>query len=189
MEPPASTYVVLGLLAKRPGSGYDLAALAERSLAHFWPISRSQLYAELPRLEERGWAESVAVAQDRYPDKRVYRPTAEGLAALRAWLDGSGHEGQRTKNGVLLKVFLGAFMSRDRLERLLDGYRDAARARRAELAALADDLGGRELTEARRFGLVALRHGILQAEATIIWVEEARSLMGEDTVSSAEEKS
>lgn len=187
MDPSASTYVVLGLLAKRPGSGYDLAALAERSLAHFWPISRSQLYSELPRLEELGWARGVPVAQDRYPDKRVYQPTAEGLDALRAWLDTEGHEGRRTKDGVLLKVFLGAFMSPDRLERMLDEYRDAAARRRAELAALADDLGGQEPTEARRFGLVALRHGILQAEATITWAEQARALMREPQVSSTEE--
>lgn len=177
MEAPASAYVVLGLLAKRPGSGYELAALAERSLAHFWPISRSRLYAELPRLEELGWAESVAVAQERYPDKRVYQPTAEGLEALRAWLEGAGDEVQRTKNGVLLKVFLGAFLSPVRLRRLLEDYGREAERRRAELSAVAEGLRGQEQTEARVFGLVALRHGILQAEAAAAWVAEARDLL------------
>lgn len=168
---------MLGLLAKRPGSGYDLAALAERSIHHFWPISRSQLYSELPRLEELGWAEGVVVAQERYPNKRVYVPTAAGLDALRTWLDAPANEGQRTRNGALLKVFLGAFMSRDRLEHLLVRHRDDAERRRAELTAVAEDLRAQELTEARRYGLAAVRYGILQTEATITWVEETRTLL------------
>ena len=31
-------HAVLGLLSRRPTSGYELGSLAERTIAHFWPI-------------------------------------------------------------------------------------------------------------------------------------------------------
>ena len=86
MTAAVPTFVVLGLLAKRPGSGYDIVAFAERTISFFWPLSRSQLYAELARLEELGWASGTTVEQDRYPNKRVYTPTRAGMTALREWL-------------------------------------------------------------------------------------------------------
>ncbi len=87
MTPALPTFVVLGLLAKRPGSGHDIVAFAERSVSFFWPLSRSQLYTELTHLEELGWATGTVNEQDRYPNKRVYETTPQGLTALREWLE------------------------------------------------------------------------------------------------------
>ena len=92
MTPSVPTFVVLGLLAKRPGSGYDIVAFAERSVSFFWPLSRSQLYTELSRLEDLGWASGTTVEQDRYPNKRVYEPTPAGMTALREWLQRQAEE-------------------------------------------------------------------------------------------------
>jgi len=41
---------VLGLIAFGERSGYDLARLAENSVAHLWTPSQSQIYKTLPRL-------------------------------------------------------------------------------------------------------------------------------------------
>lgn len=172
--------MVLGLLAKSPGSGYDLAALADRSLAHFWPITRSQLYAELSRLEELGYAEATAVAQDRYPDKRVYRPTGAGLEALGAWLGTVGSERARTKNDYLMKIFLAAFMAPDRARAVLAEYRSRAERRRSELQAIDELLRSLESTASRRFSLATVRYGIIHAEAEIAWVDEAEELLAAD---------
>src|SRR5260370_871676 len=51
-------------------SGYDLAQAAERSVGRFWPISKSQVYAELARLEPLGLVQGTEIAQDRRPDNR-----------------------------------------------------------------------------------------------------------------------
>src|SRR5215468_4087520 len=50
-----TTLVVLGLVALQPGSGYDLARLADRSVGYLWTPSRSQIYKILPRLVSDGW--------------------------------------------------------------------------------------------------------------------------------------
>lgn len=176
MSLTTTTCVTLGLLAKHPGSGYDIAALAERSIAHFWPIPKSQLYSELARLEGLGFAKGTTIRQDRYPDKRVYEATESGLMALREWLDGSDYERLRSKNAALVKFFFGAFMNPDRLATLLQAYRADAEARRAALLAVAHRLEAR-LTPERLFGLATIRHGILQAEAAAAWTHEAEELL------------
>ncbi|MGB0972936.1 MAG: PadR family transcriptional regulator, partial [Mycobacterium sp.] len=37
-------FATLGLLAQRPGSGYDLLKRFEKSMANVWPATQSQLY-------------------------------------------------------------------------------------------------------------------------------------------------
>ena len=174
---PPTTFVVLGLLSKHPGSGYDLVAFAERSVAYFWPITRSQVYTELARLEALGYASSTAVAQERYPDKRVYEPTPAGLDALRAWLEDPRLKPTRTKNAVLLRTFFGAFTSPGRTRAVLAEYRARAEQQRQELAEIAQHLHTEGLTTGRLFGLATVRYGILQAEADIAWTQEAEALL------------
>jgi len=177
MNSSATTLVVLGLLAKRPGSGYDIAALANRSVRHFWPISRSQLYTELARLEELGWARGTAVQQDRYPNKRVYETTPAGMSALREWLDSAQPQRRRNQDLAVLKTFLGAYMDPDRLADQLADHREQAERLRAELVAVISHLDAAEPTSSRRFGRASARYCILQAEATIAWTEEVQALL------------
>ena len=47
----------LGLLAQRPGSGYDLLKRFEKSMANVWPATQSQLYGELNKLADGGLIE------------------------------------------------------------------------------------------------------------------------------------
>lgn len=87
-ELPATSWAVLGLLSHgRELSGYDVKKWSDRSLGLFyWSPSFSQIYSELKRLENRGYATSRLVAPETGTrDKRVYRITDEGLAAVRTW--------------------------------------------------------------------------------------------------------
>jgi DNA-binding PadR family transcriptional regulator len=59
----------LGLLAAGERSGYDLAKMAEGSLAYLWTPSQSQIYKVLPRLAARGLARAREVEQRGRPDK------------------------------------------------------------------------------------------------------------------------
>jgi DNA-binding PadR family transcriptional regulator len=79
-------HALLGLLAREPLSGYDLARHLERPLGQFWSASHSQIYPELAKLESAGLVEHEVVPQDDRPDKKVFRPTDAGLAALVAWV-------------------------------------------------------------------------------------------------------
>ncbi|MET3119858.1 DNA-binding PadR family transcriptional regulator [Undibacterium sp. GrIS 1.8] len=78
--------VVLSLLAERPMHGYDLLAEYQRQEVADWAsISKAQLYYALKKLDAMkllGGNTEDGAARDR----TIYRPTADGLAALSAGL-------------------------------------------------------------------------------------------------------
>src|SRR3954464_9663877 len=87
MKPHAVTWAVLGLIASKPRSGYDIKRIVDRTIRHFWAASYGQIYPELKRLEAAGWIPGQEGAR-RGPARRVYRITAEGRRALQDWLHG-----------------------------------------------------------------------------------------------------
>ena len=132
-ELPTTAHAILGLLSIGPMSRYDVAACAQSSIAHFWNIERSQVYAELPRLEKQGLVEGTNVRQRSLPTKRVYKLTPKGRARLVAWLENPAIEPDRFRSEFLVKYFFGERMSPESALRLIRTYRAAAQAYVAEL--------------------------------------------------------
>lgn len=175
---PETTHAVLGLLDKAASSGYDLAALADRSLGYFWPISRTLVYRELARLDSLGWVSSEPVSQDRLPDKRIWSTTRAGREALDDWLHQPAVTGSGNRNGFLLKFFLGARMSPGARRALLESYRASLESTRTDLAALAERLN---LIPNARLGRLSALHGLRTAEARLAWIDEIESELTELT--------
>lgn len=98
------SFVVLGLLATAgPQTSYDLAANVDISVRFFWPVTRSQLYAEPQRLEALGLLVSEQEAGGRR--RRVFTITDAGLAALRHWLE-TPPEPRAYHDPAMLRLFL-----------------------------------------------------------------------------------
>lgn len=117
---PTGSFAVLGMVSMTPQSGYELAQAVQRSIAYFWPMSKTQVYNELSRLEGLGLVEGSAVAQERLPDKRVYTLTEAGERRLDGWLVDDETEGPTFRIPSLLKIFFGHRMRREDLLELLD---------------------------------------------------------------------
>lgn len=170
--------VVLGLVSKRPMSGYDVASLATRSVAHFWPISKSQVYAELARLETDGYIVGTHVEQDNRPDKRCYELTTAGNEALEAWLEADGYAPDRTRSGFLAKFFFAEEMTPAQRLTVLNSYRAEVDAYRLELQEILDKLQDRADAF---YGRSTALYGLLTAEAKIKWVDEMIESLGTGT--------
>jgi DNA-binding PadR family transcriptional regulator len=81
------SYGLLGLLARQPLSGYDLAQYMKKRVAPMWSALPSQIYPELAKLEAQGMVTHHVVEQHDYrPDKKVYEITKAGREALRHWV-------------------------------------------------------------------------------------------------------
>ena len=78
-------HAVLGLLADRTASGYDLMKLFDVSLANVWPATQSQLYSELGKLAEAGL---IDVSAEGPRGRKEYTITEKGRAELRRWRAG-----------------------------------------------------------------------------------------------------
>jgi DNA-binding PadR family transcriptional regulator len=176
---PDSTYAVLGLVDKVPNSsGYELAAVASRSFAHFWPISQTLLYRELERLTDLGWVAATRVEQIKAPGKWTYQTTDAGRRALMNWLAGPAPPKSTFRSGFLLKLFFAYRMQPNQVRALLDDYRRAIQAQCDEFEAITDKLEAMATPEARAGRLIAL-HGLRTAEARLAWTDEIEALLGE----------
>jgi DNA-binding PadR family transcriptional regulator len=115
----AVTPVLLGLLASKPLSGYDIKTVVDRSTRFFWAASYGQIYPELKRLEEEGLVEG----EDR-PNggrsRRVYKLTPAGREALVEWLFGSTVTIE-LRDESLLRLFFADALPREDALRLLEG--------------------------------------------------------------------
>ena len=54
MELSATGKVILGMVAAKPRSGYEIKQLIDRSARFFWAASYGQIYPELKKLEDAG---------------------------------------------------------------------------------------------------------------------------------------
>ncbi|HEY8525846.1 MAG TPA: helix-turn-helix transcriptional regulator [Acidimicrobiales bacterium] len=170
---PATSYAVLGLLSfGRELSGYELKKWADHSLRFFyWSPALSNIYTELRRLEARGYVEARTVAKDELRNKRQFAITPAGRAALAAWVEGQAPAPLVTKDQLLLKVWAGHIVERERLTELVAAEeRVAAETVEAVRYSLrrADRFGYSDLverfclrmSEARLAALAELREGL-----------------------------
>lgn len=121
-----TSWAVLGILSFGSElSGYDLKKWADWSLRFFyWAPSFSQIYGELRRLEELGYARSRVVAKDDVRGKRLYSITPEGERAMARWTNEAPVEPVVLKHGVMLRVWLGHLADPDDLRAMLVEHRE-----------------------------------------------------------------
>ncbi|MYR42102.1 PadR family transcriptional regulator [Streptomyces sp. SID5910] len=141
---PATGWAVLGLLSfGEELSGYDLKKWADWSLRFFyWSPSVSQIYGELKRLDRAGYVTSRTVAQETgNRDKRVYRITDEGMAAVRTWARRAPVDPPVLKHGVVLRLWLGHLTEPEQLREVLGRHREYAETMRRQAEADAEGAG------------------------------------------------
>jgi DNA-binding PadR family transcriptional regulator len=99
-----TTYGVLGLLAVRPHSTYELAKAMGRSVGRAWARAQSKLFEEPKKLVEHGYASAREEFVGRRP-RTVYTITRSGRRALSAWLAEPGDGPVLEFEGLVKLVF------------------------------------------------------------------------------------
>ncbi len=75
---------LLGLLSEGPATGYEMSRDFDVSASVVWPAPKGEIYRELARLHELGFAVPDDVSGIR--NRRRWQITAAGRAELRRWL-------------------------------------------------------------------------------------------------------
>lgn len=130
-----TSYAILGLLAVRPWTSYELAQQMQRSLRRFWPRAESKIYEEPKKLDAHGLATGVAEQVGRRRRTR-YTITPRGREELAQWLAEPG-DGPVLEFEGLLKVFFAEHGSRQDLLATLAAARQWAEQRAADDARIA----------------------------------------------------
>lgn len=76
-------FAVLGIIAQKPSTGFDLRREFEVSESVIWPAPQNEVYRVLRDLRSEGLAQIVAKGAR---GKQVYAATDAGRKALSAWL-------------------------------------------------------------------------------------------------------
>jgi PadR family transcriptional regulator AphA len=160
MELSPTAYVILGMLAWGPRSGYDVKTAVDHSVRFFWAASYGQIYPELRRLSDAGLVEGEAEPQSGRR-RTVYRLTRAGRRALEEWL-AVEPDTFETRDEGLLKLFF-ADSSPETAAASLDAKRRYHENKLKQLRAI-------EAT-GKPDGCVAvvLRYGIESSEWMIDW--------------------
>jgi hypothetical protein len=138
---------VLGVLTQGEHSGYDLLKRIEGGVGFFWTPAKSQLYALLPKLVERG--------------RRALR---EGLEQPSPAVD---------RNAFELRLFFGEHMRPGAVRKLIEARRDSQAAHLAVLEEIERDLDPTE----QLYEYLTLLAGKENTQAAIRWAEQALELL------------
>lgn len=79
--------VILGLLAIRPMSGYDISRSYQRALQRVWYAPVGQVYPTLRAMQREGLLDVEIQVQESRPNRKEYRLTDDGREALLTWLN------------------------------------------------------------------------------------------------------
>lgn len=134
----ATSYLILGHLALRDWSTYELAQQLKRSTRHYWPRAESKIYEEPKKLVAHGLATASREHTGRRP-RTVYAITDQGRDALRRWLDEPPEPPLLEFEGIV-KVLFAERGTKHQLQATLRSIREQAERTQAEHAALAQDL-------------------------------------------------
>ena len=110
MELGPTDYVILGMLALGPRSGYDIKQLADKSTRHFWATSYGQIYPELRNLTTNGLIKAEDASKGTR-QRTVYHLTPSGRKLLHAWVADPVIKNLELSDEMLLKLFFADAMT------------------------------------------------------------------------------
>jgi PadR family transcriptional regulator AphA len=126
-------YLILGLLAQNPMTGYDMRKHVQDVLNVVTNASYGSLYPTLHKLLEDGAVQMDEVEQVGRPAKKIYRITHQGTKDLQGWLTEPPAE-DKIKREFLLKLYFAQEMPEEELRTMLRRRREEMQVRLAELS-------------------------------------------------------
>ena len=165
-------HAILGFLQYGPASGYDLKAIFDLSVQHFWPADQSQIYRTLSRMEADGWVSAQTVAQDGRPDKKVYSVSARGRSELHDWL-GTAIPMDTLRSELGVKMRGASYGDRAVVLAHVREVRDAHAALLATYEELMGDFADPDaLTDEALDRYHVLRGGVLLQQTLVRWLDD-----------------
>jgi DNA-binding PadR family transcriptional regulator len=168
-----TSYTILGVLAVRSWSGYQLMKQVRRGLGQLWPRAERQLYDDPKRLVQAGYVTATSERIGRR-HRTTYAITRSGRSALRRWLGTPSRPPSMEFEGMV-RVLFADQGTLPHLRATLREISDQARATRAEYAGWAafmvDD--GGDFPTRMHTNALAMRFMMGHFSQVIAWAEWA----------------
>ena len=176
MELSATGKVILGMLAAKPRTGYEIKQLVDNSARFFWAASYGQIYPELKKLEKEGLIAGDDSSQGAR-QRTTFRLTAAGRRAAREWM-AQPPEVLETRDEGLLKLFFAGSIEPGRAAEIARERAAVSRTKAAELRAIWETVDRKgepdgPAAEPDLGSLTVLRYGIEASEWAAEFFERA----------------
>jgi DNA-binding PadR family transcriptional regulator len=176
MELSATGKVILGMLAARPRSGYEIKQLVDNSARFFWAASYGQIYPELKRLQKAGLISGNDSAHGARK-RTVHKLTAAGKRAAREWIERAPETYELRDEGLLALFFAGS-IEPPRTAEIARERASMSRESAASLRAIEQELERKGRVEGPEHkpdagSMTVLRYGIEMNEWAAEWFERA----------------
>ncbi len=176
MELSATGKVILGMLAAKPRTGYEIKQLVDNSARFFWAASYGQIYPELKKLEK----ERLITGDDSSQGARqrtTFKLTAAGRRAAREWMS-QPPEVLESRDEGLLKLFFAGSIEPGRAAEVARERAAVSRTKAAELRAIWETIDQKgkpdgPTAEPDLGSLTVLRYGIEMSEWTAEFFDRA----------------
>ncbi|MER5951865.1 PadR family transcriptional regulator [Streptomyces sp. NPDC001904] len=180
-------HVLLGVLAMRPQSGYDLRRWLEREGRFLRSgVHQSQVYRLLGRMTDQGWITWEADARDGAPDAKVYRLTEAGREALIDWAHSPYEPPSRFQDPEFVaRLLFAGMLDADLPLQLIDTELAHRRAQvahsrgRDRTLRLDEALPEIDAPRARLLNELLHLEGVRQIDAWIAWLEHTRRVLAD----------
>ncbi|BAZ41770.1 PadR-like family transcriptional regulator [Calothrix sp. NIES-4101] len=117
----AISHAILAVLLESSCSGYDLSKQFAGSVGFFWHATQQQIYRELTKLQEQGYASAEVIRQEGRPDKKVLSITETGKDYLRNWIQ-EPLDVSPFKDELLVKIFAGELVPKATIIKELENH-------------------------------------------------------------------
>ena len=165
-------YVILGLLNRKPMTGYDIAKEFNFQLAEFWSANHSQIYPELKKLvDEELLVFDIEITGDIL-EKKVYKITERGRKDFNKWLNRDEPMEPTPKNVFRLRMYFSDGIQVETRIRLLEHQLLQHQKRHAFLCSQKVKYSSVPPLNSEEFGdYIVIESAILREESTIKWLE------------------
>lgn len=127
-------FVILGLLALRAMTIYDLNKALEKGISLFYSASFGSINAAIGKMLEKGWILGEEKVENGR-NKKIFHLTPSGQQAFQDWL-GSEIEAEKVKDPALTRLYFMGFTPLEERIRVLEAHLEKLRQVLAALDAI-----------------------------------------------------
>lgn len=172
----ALAHTILALLAKQPGSGYDISKQFDGELGCYWKATQQQVYRELSKLTKQEWVQFETLPQAGKPDKKLYHITESGWQELARWY-AEPTEPTPIREDLLVKVLIGHKMPREMLKKEIQHRHKIHSEQLADYRKIeTEHFAGNNSVE-MQFMYLTLKRGIAYQTSWLTWCDEVLELI------------
>lgn len=110
--------VILGILNKKPHSGYEIKQHFEEYFSFFFDASYGTIYPTLSKMEGLKLITKESVRQEGKPDKNVFTITSTGTERFQTYLHGPV-EKEVLRSDFFMHLYFGDMTDKDTVEKML----------------------------------------------------------------------